>query len=141
MPADSGWPSPVVRWQSEQARGSSRRPFATTGGICGWSPGYQSGGPYGLLISTSLYFFSLPGWVTTLLGSRLGAPFGATGYAHGVFSAADSIGGNAMIAGPTTSAAAQMRYFIESSHCILAQYFRQVMGGAKAEAPPPGHSL
>src|SRR5919204_623264 len=35
MPADSGWPSPVVRWQSEQARGSSRRPFATTGGVGG----------------------------------------------------------------------------------------------------------
>src|SRR5262245_48900569 len=78
-PADSGCPSPVVRWQSEQARGSSRRPFATTGGIGGWSPGYQSGGPYGLLISTSLYFLSLPGCVTILAGSRLGAPFGATG--------------------------------------------------------------
>src|SRR5262245_8120432 len=50
-----------------------------------------------------------------LLGSRFGAPFGATGYAQGVFSAANSIGGTAMIAGPRTSAAAQTIYFIESS--------------------------
>src|SRR5262245_47064125 len=115
MPADSGCPSPVVRWQSEQARGSFRRPFATTDGIGGWSPGNQSGGPYGLLTSTSLYFFSLPGWVMILLASRFGAPFGATGYAQGVFSAANSIGGTATIAGPMTRAAAQMIYFIESS--------------------------
>jgi len=45
MPADSGCPPPLVRWQSAQARAfASLRPCATTSGIGAWSCGYQSGG-------------------------------------------------------------------------------------------------
>src|SRR5215468_8680081 len=45
MPADSGCPPPLVRWQRAQARAfASLRPCATTSGIEEWSCGYQSGG-------------------------------------------------------------------------------------------------
>src|SRR3974390_3449433 len=79
MLADSGWPSPVVRWQSEQARTSGFFPVATTVGIGAGSLGNQSAGAHASLAETSLYCLSLPGTLRTLLASRGGAPGGLAG--------------------------------------------------------------
>src|SRR5215467_6565562 len=74
MPADSGWPPPVVRWQSAQARALvSLRPWATTSGIGAWSCGYQSGGLNPSSIWAWVYDLSLPG---SLIGFTASGGFG-----------------------------------------------------------------
>src|SRR6266513_4645392 len=69
MPADSGWPSPDIRWHAPQAS-AAPWPFCTIGGAGGCSSGNQSGGLDRLSISAGVYFFVLPG---TLLGAAASA--------------------------------------------------------------------
>ena len=92
MLADSGWPPPVGRWQSAQARKAGRRPVATAAGIGACSSGNQSGGLKPSPIWAAVYCFLLPGTVSIFsLSGPLPFPFGATGYAQSMPSTADAI--------------------------------------------------
>ena len=94
MLADSGWPPPLGRWQSAQARTLvALVPFETTVGICGCSSGNQSGGPKPSPIWAAVYCFLLPGTVSifSVSGPLPPLPFGAAGYAQSMPSTANAV--------------------------------------------------
>src|SRR5205085_1372613 len=63
-PADSGWPSPDIRWHAPQAS-AAPWPFCTSEGGARCSSGNQSGGLFRSSICAGVYDLVLPG---TLLG-------------------------------------------------------------------------